>query len=97
MFAPIAYLGLLIAPSVILSIPFQILHSFNISPPSLAYCISASCVAAATLWVLYRSVKLAIYAARHGILDIDAVVTSFGFALAAVCIVFISPTGWRSY
>src|SRR5271157_763410 len=53
MLAAIAYCGVLVAPTVTLGIPFQVLRWLKIQPPSVLYWLAATAILLFTLCVLY--------------------------------------------
>lgn len=90
---PFAYLGALVAPVVVLYLPFQILHSLRVTPPSIAFCLSAGFIAVCILWMLYRSGWAAVHSIRESVIHLDAIVFFLGIVFAVVCIVFIFSRG----
>jgi hypothetical protein len=92
---PCAYLGALIAPAGVLYLPFQVLYSLRITPPSIAFWLSAGFIAACTFWMLYRCWWAAIRSIRRHVVHLDAIVLFVGFMLAVACVAFVFSRGGR--
>ena len=87
--APIAYLGLVITPTVVSSVPFQIFHRREVSP--LVFWLTAASVAVLAFWLLYRLGRVAYRSLRQRVIDLEAVVGFIGLVLAIVVIAWIHP------
>jgi len=92
--AVIAYLGVLVAPTVTLSLAFQVLHAFKIQPPSVPYWFAAIAVLAFALCFLYRFGSAGYHSFRHGVIDLETTFGFIGFAFAVAFTVWILPAGW---
>jgi len=90
---PVAYLGLLIAPAFVCALPFQILHSCRVKPPSVVYWISAVIIAGLVLFCCYRLGRHVIRELRQRIIDVESWVGFAGFALSAALTVYIFRHG----
>jgi hypothetical protein len=86
---PFCYLGLLIAPAVIFSIPFQFFHEHTVSCPG--YLVATVLVSASFLWMLYRAAKGGFYSFRQHVIHVDAIVLFVGLVFAAIIIVWLYP------
>ncbi len=91
--AGIAYLGVLIAPTITLSITFQVIRALRIRPPSILYWVMSLAILFFTLWWLYRCVSAGYHFFHRGVINLDAVFMSFGVSLAVVFMIWILPTG----
>ena len=81
---PLCYLGALMAPAVILSIPFQILHAHRV--PSLVYWITILLMAVLILWVLYRAASYFFHGFRQRVIHVEAIILFVAIAFAVVSI-----------
>jgi cation transport ATPase len=88
-FSVAAYLGLLIAPSVVISLPIQLAHSFRVAGRLLAFYVSVALASALVLWALYRFGSAAIHSVRQRVVHVDALVGFVGVLLAIACHVFL--------
>jgi hypothetical protein len=91
---PVSYLGLLIAPASVCALPFQILRSCHVTPPSVGYWISATIISGVVLFCLYRLGRRVIWEIRQRIIDMESLVGFAGFTLSAALIAYIFPQGW---
>jgi hypothetical protein len=91
---PVSWLGLLIAPACVWSLPFQILRACRVTPPSAGYWISAAVISSLLMFFLYRLARLVVYELRHRVLDVESLVGFTGFSLAAALTAYILPHGW---
>ncbi len=91
---PVSYLGLLIAPAFVCALPFQILHSCRVTPPSVGYWISAAIISGLVLFCLYRLGRRVIWEFRQRIIDVESFVGFAGFTLSAALTAYIFPHGW---
>lgn len=87
--APICYLGLLVAPSVVLSLPFQVFHRVAVSP--IAYWLVAGPVMFVILWVLYWLGRFNLQNIRQRVIDLEALIGLIGFALIPGVVVWFFP------
>jgi hypothetical protein len=90
---PIAYLGLLLCITVGALMPFKILQSFKIGPPSIGYWFSATIISGLVLFILYRLNRRIVWEFRQHLIDVDTLVMSAGFTLSAVLIALIFRHG----
>ncbi len=75
---PVAYLGLLVSPAVVLSVPFQVFHRHLIG-----YWLTVVVV----LWVIYRLGRTSYRWYARRVIDLEAIVGFTGSLLAlASCI-----------
>jgi hypothetical protein len=91
---PVALFGVLIAPSVVLSLPFQVLHVFKVQPPSPIYWITAVAVLVIAIWFISRIGKGIYRGYKHGIIWLEGFLGFLGFAVAIVIVIWILPSGW---
>jgi hypothetical protein len=85
----IGYLGLLIAPSVVFSIPFQLFHRTHASP--LAFWLTAFAVFLLAFWIAYRLALSGYRSFVQKVLDLDAVIGLVGIVLALPVIICVYP------
>jgi hypothetical protein len=93
----VAYLGVIVAPAVVSSLPFQILHAFRIKPPSASYWIVASIILTLSIWLLCRITTIGYRSLRQGIISLDTIFGVIGVTLAIIFILWTLPTGWIPY
>jgi hypothetical protein len=93
-FSVIAYLGVLGAPLVTLSLPYQVLYALNIQPPSRLYWFAATGMLILTLGLLCLTGMAGYKALRKRVISLDAIFFFLGLALAVAFIVWILPAGW---
>lgn len=86
---PFCHLGALLAPSAVLSIPFQVFHKHQVSP--LVFWVTTAAMSAVVLWVFYRAVSSGFRSFRHGVIHIEAIVMSLALVLAVVVIACVFP------
>jgi uncharacterized membrane protein len=91
--AAIAYCGVLVAPTVTLGIPFQVLRWLKIQPPSVLYWLTATAILLFTLCGLYLFGRAGYHWLRKGIFYLEAVFGLVGVVLAVAFIIWIMPTG----
>ena len=94
MLSVIAYLGVLVAPTVTFSIPFQVLWAAKIQPPSILYWFSATAILLLALWLLYRLGSAGYHGFRSGVINLEAIFGFVGVMLTVAFIVWFLPTGW---
>ena len=94
MLSVIAYFGVLVAPTVTFSIPFQVLRAAKIQPPSILYWFSATAILLFALWLLYRFGSAGYHGFRSGVINLEAIFGFVGVALTVAFVVWILPTGW---
>jgi len=92
--AVIAYLGVLIAPTVTIAIPFQILIWLKIQPPSTFYWLTATVILLFALWLLYRIGCAGYQWFRKGVIFLDEIFLFVAVTLTVAFIIWIMPTGW---
>jgi hypothetical protein len=83
--AALAYFGLLLAPSVVLNIPFELMRGFALNPASgsyLAYWVVAAGTFTVALWALYRIGAVCYRNFRRGVIELEAAVAFVGVVLA---------------
>lgn len=93
-FSVIAYLGVLGAPLVTLSLPYQALYALNIQPPSRLYWFAATGLLILALGLLCLTGMAGYLGFRKRVISLDAIFFFIGLALAVAFIVWILPTGW---
>jgi hypothetical protein len=86
---PFCYLGALLAPAVVLSIPFQVFHNHQVSP--FVFWVTTGAMSALVLWVFCRAVSSGFRSFRHGVIHIEAIVMSLALLLAIVVIPWAFP------
>ncbi len=86
---PLCYLGALIAPTVILSIPFQVFQKHEVSP--FAFWVTAAFMGAGVLWLLYRTATCAVRSLRQRVLHVEAILLSVALGLAVITVVWLYP------
>jgi hypothetical protein len=86
---PLAYLGALFAPGVVLSTPFEIFHAHRMS--SLVYWVTAVLMGAFILWMLYRTALTGLRSFCRHVIHVEAIVFSIGLVLAVVVVVWGFP------
>jgi hypothetical protein len=85
-FGPVAYLGLLLAPSVVFGIPFQLFHRHG---APVGYWLTAAVV----LWVIYRLARFSYCSFRQRVVDLEALVGCVGCVVALAVATWIFPPG----
>jgi len=91
---PLSNLGLLYAPILIFSLPFQILHWCKIAPPSIGYWFLAS-LFSGLVFILFAIFGWAAFSQlRRQILHLEALVGFIGMGFSCWFTVFIFPRGW---
>src|SRR5277367_1342216 len=88
-FLPVNYLGLLMAPAVILSIPFQIFHYHHFSP--YLFWTAVALVGTFTLGMFYASLVAGLRLFRQRVIYLEAIVLFAGLMFAVVVVVWIFP------
>ena len=86
---PLCYLGALIAPAVVLSIPFQVFHKHGVSP--LVYWATTVLMGVFVLWMLYRAASYGFRSFRQRVIHVEAIVLFVALVFAVVAIVWIYP------
>ena len=81
---PVAYLGLLIAPSVVLAVPFQI---FQRNAVRIGYWLTISLV----LWLVYRLGRSSYRWFTHRVIDLEAIIGFAGCVLALAACLWVYP------
>lgn len=86
---PFCYLGVLLAPTVVLSIPFQVLHSRAVS--SVVFWSTTTAMNALVLWLFHRSARTAFSAWRQRVIQVEAIVLCMALVLAVLLIEWVFP------
>ncbi|MFM7215403.1 MAG: hypothetical protein ACKO3H_11065 [Verrucomicrobiota bacterium] len=86
---PFCYLGVLLAPTVVLSIPFQVLHRHAVSP--VVFWSTTAAMSALVLWLFYRSARTASSAWRQRIIHVEAIVMCMALVLSVLLIAWVFP------
>jgi H+/Cl- antiporter ClcA len=89
MVLPVAYLGALIAPAGVLSIPFQIFHKHHF--PAWAFWITAALVGTLAGRWLFRAVVCGWRFFRQRVIHLEALVFAFGLVFAVIVIIWLYP------
>jgi hypothetical protein len=86
---PICYLGALIAPAVILAVPFQIFHARHFSPA--VFWVSMVLIGALVLWQFYRALISSLRFFRQRVIYVEAIVMVVAFVAAVTVVIWIYP------
>lgn len=86
---PFCYLGALIAPGVILAIPFQVFHAHKY--PASVFWVTAVLMGAFVVWMLCKMVVRGLHVLRQGVIYVEAIVFIAGLLLAVVAVIWIYP------
>jgi hypothetical protein len=85
--APIGYFGLLLAPSVIFSIPFEVFQRHHVS--LLVYWFTITVIGALVLWLLYRLGCRIRHSFRQRVIELETVIGFIAFTFVPIIIVWI--------
>ncbi len=86
---PFCYLGALIAPAVVFSIPFQVFHRHEVSP--VVFWSTTAAMSALVLWLFYRAVRFSVRSFRQQVIHVEAIVMSVALVLAVIVIAWVYP------
>lgn len=86
---PFCYLGALLAPAVVFSIPFQVFHRHAVSP--VVFWSTTTAMSALVLWLFYRSARAASAAWRQRVIHVEAIVMCMALMLAVLLIAGVFP------
>jgi hypothetical protein len=86
---PFCYLGALIAPAVVLSIPFQVFHWHHFSPQVIW--ITTGLLGTFTLWLLWRAVLSGWRFFQQRVIYVEAIILSVALVFAVAVIVWLYP------
>lgn len=86
---PICYLGALIAPAVLLAIPFQVFHKHQISP--VVFWVVAVVLGALVVWSLRLALVSWLRLFRQRVIYVEAAVFFTAVVLAVAAVLWVYP------
>lgn len=86
---PFCYLGALLAPVVIFSIPYQAFHRHEASP--VVFWLTTAAIGALVLWLFCRSARAASAAWRQQVIHVEAIIMCVALVLAVILIAWVFP------
>lgn len=86
---PLCYLGALIAPAMVLSIPFQYFHRHEVSP--LVFWPVTAVTSALVLYLFYRAATYSLHNFRQRVIHVEAIVICVALVLAVIAITLVFP------